>query len=293
MGGVEIASMIDFPHKILVPQLPVHLITRPHLQSLLCSITDRRLITISAPAGYGKTSLLTTFAHASPLPVCWYTIDSSDQNPWVFLEYLAAAIDARFPDSTRQTLNVLAGSSHASFATASAALARDAYVIDQDFVVVIDDWHLVDHVHDIGEVIATLLLRCMRCRVILASRSYPSLPNMMLLAARRQMQSLNEGHLRFTVQEVSAVLDAEHCAPIPDEQVVALTEQLNGWITGILLSLQTDEGFLSSMAEPVLSGERQIYQYLTEQVFDHQSPEVRSFCLTRRCWKICRLSTAT
>jgi ATP/maltotriose-dependent transcriptional regulator MalT/DNA-binding SARP family transcriptional activator len=271
--------MIDFPYKILVPQLPLHLITRPHLQALLCSIAERRLITISAPAGYGKTSLLTTFAHAAPLPVCWYTIDTSDQNPWVFLEYLASAIDGRFPGATRQTLNVLAGSSHTSFAAASAALARDVYAIDQDFVIVIDDWHLVDHVHDIGEVIATLLLRCMRCRVILASRSYPSLPNMMLLAARRQMQSLNEGHLRFTAQEVAAVLDAEHCAPISDEQVAALTEQLNGWITGILLSLQTDEEFPASMIEPVLSGERQIYQYLTEQVFDHQSPEVRSFLL--------------
>src|SRR3712207_962786 len=102
--------MVHFPHKILVPQRPSYLVPRPRLTDLLQSITDRRLITLSAPAGYGKTSLLTDFAStAPPLPVCWYTLDRFDEDPWVFLGYLAAAIEQRFPGAMQQTAALLTG----------------------------------------------------------------------------------------------------------------------------------------------------------------------------------------
>src|SRR5919199_4601748 len=116
--------MVDFLYKVLVPQRPTYLVSRSRLNELLSIIADRRLITLSAPAGYGKTSLLVDFAATSPLPLCWYALDSSDRDPWVFLDYLAASIEHRFPGATRQTAEMLAGHSRTSFAAVLGALTR-------------------------------------------------------------------------------------------------------------------------------------------------------------------------
>src|SRR3954462_143188 len=104
---------IDFPHKILIPQRPCHLVARPHLTSLLGTIIERRLTILAAPAGHGKTSLLIDFANGGvAMPLCWYTLDRADQEPWAFLGYLAATITQRFPDALRQTSELIAAHNH-------------------------------------------------------------------------------------------------------------------------------------------------------------------------------------
>lgn len=271
--------MIDFAHKILLPQRPPHLVSRARLLKLFDAILDRSLITVSAPAGYGKTCLLIDFAHTATLPVCWYTLDTSDRDAWDFLAYLAAAIEYRFPGSMQQVKTLLAQHSRTCFVTASAALARDIYTIESDFVVMLDDWHLVDQVADITDVVTRLLTRCPNCHLILAARNYPTLPNIMLLTARRQMISINEQHLRFTPDEATTVLSTEYDTTVPHEYVTTLTDQANGWITGVLLSFQTSDPTIPETVWPEPSAERQIYRFLAEQVFDQQPQDVRDFLL--------------
>ena len=272
--------MAQFPHKIVVPQRQPYLVSRPRLTDLLRTIVDRRLITLSAPAGYGKTSLLTDFASDSPpLPICWYTLDRFDEDPWVFLGYLQAAIEQVFPGATQQTAALLASGSRNPFTTAAAGLVRELYAIQRDVAIVLDDWHLVDHVADITQLIAQFLLQCPNVRLILASRIYPSLPDMMLLAARRQMSGLDEEHLRFTPHEISAVLGAEYHTEIQEEQARTLAEQSNGWITGVLLAMHGTGPGTPSIAPADTRAERQIYRFLAEQVFDREPAEVRPFLL--------------
>lgn len=271
--------MVDFPHKIVVPQRPQHLVSRSRLNDLIGLIGDKRLITLSAPAGYGKTSLLIDFAHLTPLPICWYMIDGVDQDPWIFLTYLAASIEQRFPDSTPKTRATLRDPINSAFVSAVVGLAREIGAIGHDFVFVLDDWHFVDHIAEISEAVSQLIQRCPNSRFILASRNYPCLPNMMLLTARRQMCSLDERLLRFTPAEANAVLDAEYHATIPFEEANTLTEQSHGWITGILLLFQaTNSSGISLFATEALP-ERQIYRFLVEQVFDQQPAELRQFLL--------------
>lgn len=272
--------MVDFPHKILIPQRPAHLVPRKRLTELVNMIVERRLVTISAPAGYGKTSLLIDFAHSAPsLPICWYTLDHFDKDPWVFLAYLVAAIEQQFPDAAKQTKALLANQGRVPFTAATAALVQDVYAIERDFVIIIDDWHLVDPVVDINDLVAYVLLRCPRCHFILASRTYPGLPDLMLLAARRQMSGLDEEHLRFTDVEAAAVLEAEYRTTVPLERVTTLVDQSNGWITGVLLTFQATAAPVPTLAPVGGRAERQIYQFLAEQVFDRQPPEVRAFLL--------------
>jgi tetratricopeptide (TPR) repeat protein len=271
--------MIDFAYKIQIPQRPPYVVSRPRLNELLNSITERRLITICAPPGYGKTSLLVDFANSAPLPVCWYTLDFSDQDPWLFLEYLVAAVENRFVEAARQTRLMLSGYSHTAFMSVVSSFARDIYQISQDFAVILDDWHLIDGVPEIREAVGLILTRCPNCKIILASRTYPSLPSLMLLAARRQMLGFDERQMRFTNEEVSDVLGSELESEVTREQIDTLTEQSNGWITGILLLLQTGDPSLSESMPARVGAERQVYQFLAEQVFDQQDQEIQQFLL--------------
>ncbi|HEU4325216.1 MAG TPA: tetratricopeptide repeat protein [Roseiflexaceae bacterium] len=274
--------MVDFPHKVVVPQRPAYLVSRPRLIQQLQAVHERRLVTVSAPAGYGKTSLLVDFASASPaLPICWYALDTSDQDQWTFLSYLAAAIEYQFPGATRQTAQLLKDQRDASFSMAVSTLTHDVYNIGRDFVLIIDDWHLVDGQAEIREIVSRLLLRCPQCHLLLASRSYPSLPNMMLLTARREMSSISEYQLRFTSEEAASVLSAEYAVSIQEPLIDTLVTQANGWITGILLSYQSPA--VQYQPSPLLSTksatEQQVYRFMAEQVLHFQPAEVQALLL--------------
>ncbi|HEU4324687.1 MAG TPA: hypothetical protein VFS21_16200, partial [Roseiflexaceae bacterium] len=267
--------MDTFPHKTLIPNRAAHLIARARLIELLHKITERQLITISAPAGYGKTSLLIEFAQNAPLPVCWYTLDPSDQDPWEFLEYFTAAINVRFPGSMKQTTALLEGHRRSELAWIITSFTQEIYANGQHLIVIIDDWHLVEHRSEINEIVSQLLRRCPNCHIILASRHYPSLPNITLLAARRQLLSINENHLRFTASETQELLLAEGLE-MTDQKTEELTQKYNGWITGMLLLLQITDPEGTGQFSDVWA-ERQVYHYLAEQVFDLQTPELCDF----------------
>src|SRR5262249_13973731 len=139
--------MVDFPHKIQVPQYPGHLVSRLRLTNLVAGAgMERQLVVVTAPAGYGTTSLLIDVARTiQQRPVCWYTLDRFDAAPCSFLSYLTAAIQHCFPDSTPQTAALLAGGAPTPLQTVTATLVREVYAIGRGFVLILDDWHLVDH----------------------------------------------------------------------------------------------------------------------------------------------------
>lgn len=271
--------MVHFTHKIHIPLRPQHVISRPRLNGLLSNIADRRLICISAPSGYGKTSLLTDFAHEAQLPICWYTLDAIDQDMWIFLEYLVACIEHRFPASLEKTRALLNGYNRPAFATVVDRLTSEIYHIPHAFALVLDDWHLVDAVAEISSAMGQILQRCTNCKIILASRSHPHLPNVMLLAVRRQMLGIDEQQLRFTDEEASAVLTAEHHVPISLARIQSMVSYTDGWIAGILLLFSTQGQGAPCPVPSDDQARRQIYRFLAEQVFDHQRPAIQLFLL--------------
>lgn len=266
--------MADFPHKLLIPQRPPHLVSRSHLTKRLHRIVRHRLIMLVAPAGYGKTALLSDFANDSTAPpVCWYSLDHFDEDPWVFLDYLTLTIARRFPGATEQTAMLLNRPTHISFETVVASLVRDISAIGRDLVIIFDDWHLIDHVAAINLTVVRLLRQCPNCHVVLASRSAPSLPDL-LPSERRRISSIDEEHLRFTAPEIAALFDAAGHDPLSPEQAQALIEQANGWIIAILMGRHA-----TGTTPPTIHAEREIQRFLAEQVFDRQPPEVRAFLL--------------
>lgn len=271
--------MVDYSHKIAVPQRPPYLVARPRLTAFVEKVTEQRLLALTAPAGYGKTSLLIDWAASARLPVCWYSLDRLDVDPWTFVGYVLAALAQPFPAAFTATSELLYGASRSPFATVAASLVRELAAIEQDLILVFDDWHFVDGIADCSDLVEQILAYCPRCHVILASRSFPSVHNLMLLAARRQMIGLDEERLRFTADELLPVLEAAPTEPFASDLAQRWVDQTNGWITGILLALEVAGAAppADTLADP--RAQRRIYGFLAEQVLDRQRPEIRAFLL--------------
>ncbi|MEM8535177.1 MAG: hypothetical protein AAGF95_30345, partial [Chloroflexota bacterium] len=267
--------MVDLQYKIQVPQRPAELVSRVRLLQDLEKRIQCRLVALVAPAGYGKTSLLIDFVHTEQLTVCWYSLDTFDTDPWEFIRYLAAAIQYQFPDTLNQTQTLLDGSGQTSFQTVVTTLIREINSLSQTIILCFDDWHCVDQVEEIRNLVGHITTRCPNSRVILTSRMHPSLPNQMLLAARRQFVSFDETNLRFLPDELRQVLTQEGYHPTATENAEQLISQSDGWITGVLLALQANSGNISQVVEYSIASNRSVRHFLIEQVFDQQPQDVR------------------
>lgn len=269
--------MVDLPHKIHIPKRPLELISRARLLSALQASIQHKLITLVAPAGYGKTSLLIDLVHSSPIPVCWYTLDSYDADPWTFLGYLAASIERCFVGSMSHTVELIEGQGQPLFRAVVATLIRELSALHSDLIICLDDWHLVEAIDEISVIVTQIVSRCPNSHVILASRSHPSLPNQMLLAARRQFVCIDESQLRFYADELAAVLARDGNADLTPDQAQQLVDQSDGWITGVLLALQTTRGDVPLILANRIAMSRPVQLFLAEQVLDTQPPELQRF----------------
>ena len=133
--------------KIIIPKRRTNLLTRQRLIDKLHDLLDYKLLVISAPAGYGKTSLLIDFASQTELPICWYTLDEHDQDIQRFLAYFIASVKHRFPgfgDTSAGVLEEFRGDI-AELSRLVAVIVNDAFDnISEPFAVVLDDFHIIE-----------------------------------------------------------------------------------------------------------------------------------------------------
>jgi ATP/maltotriose-dependent transcriptional regulator MalT/DNA-binding SARP family transcriptional activator len=266
--------------KVLVPRKRPDLLSRARLVDFVHEHIDRKLILISASAGYGKTSLLTDYAHDTDLPVCWYSLDEADRDPTVFLEYLVASIRERFPHFGTRTLGALQGGGRTEgLRPVVGAMVNEIYeVIPDYFALVIDDFHLVSDSDELTSLLSFLLRRLPEsCHILLASRTTtPGLPIIELMA-HQELAGLGNEDLKFTAYEIRRLLRQNHNLDLPPEEAERLARQSEGWITAILLTTHTLwKGLLRTMAR-VRGDDSQIFAYLAREVLEHQADEVQSF----------------
>ena len=269
--------------KLLVPSRRGGLLHRPRVVDFLYANIDRKLIVVSAPAGYGKTSVLTDLAHQMDLPVCWYALDEYDAEPRVFLGHLVAAIARQFAGFGKRTQAALDNTNDvgSSIYSLAAVLANEIYEISDFFVVVLDDFHNLEANEPINDFLS-LLLRYTddSFHLILASRTLPAIPDQSLMAARGQMIGLSQDELKFTPAEIQELVGQNFDLVMPGERAAELAKHSDGWITGILLTAHQatwKELVRGVVSLPEVSG--RVYDYLAEQVLSMQSNKVREFML--------------
>ncbi len=269
--------------KIHVPPRRPTIVRRPRLVDFLHAHIDRKLIVVAAPAGYGKTTLLVDFAHDTDAVVCWYSLDAYDQDPRVFLDHLIASIQERIPKAARRTQAALMNAPNlvAQPQLVAGLLANELTDIPDYLVIILDDFQEVADSETVREIFSLLLQYVgENVHFIVASRTVPRIPNISLLVARQEMVGLGVEMLRFTPEEIQALVRQNYGLEMPRERAEDLARHSDGWITGILLMAQSMgwrrllEG---AIALPAAS--RHVYDYLAEQVLDQQSPLLRDFLL--------------
>lgn len=268
--------------KIIVPSKRNDLLSRRGLLDFMHEYLGRKLLLVSAAAGYGKTSLVVDFAHDTVLPVCWYSLDEGDRDPQVFLEYLVASIQRRFPQFGGRTTALLrTRDEKRPLDSAIGALVTEIYEqINTLFVLVLDDYHLVESSQPVNQLLDRLLAVLPdNAHIILASRTIPAQLTLTRLTAKQQVAGLGAADLRFTPEEIRALVRQNYGIEIAPAIADDMAVQSEGWITGIVLTTPSLwRGLLNQWISGYGPGS-QLFEYLAGEVLLQQTPELQQFLL--------------
>jgi ATP/maltotriose-dependent transcriptional regulator MalT/DNA-binding SARP family transcriptional activator len=269
--------------KVIIPRRRDEILTRPRLLEMMFEFLDKKLVLVSAPAGYGKTSMLIDLCYQSELPFCWLSLDALDQEPQRFLAYFIEALAQRFPGFGGESREVLSNvkTLDGELERIIISLANEAYEhIPEHFVLVLDDYHLVGDVPAIRDFINRFVqLVDENCHLVLSSRMLVDLPDLPLLVARDQVGGLDLTELAFRPEEIQALLAQNYNLHVPDETAQELAAESEGWITGLQLSsLGIVQGMASRLKVARAAGV-DLFDYLGQQVLDQQPQPIRLFLL--------------
>jgi len=271
--------------KLYVPPARPGLVPRRRLIERLNVGLRRRLTLVSAPAGYGKTTLLSEWAHSrggsQTCPyVAWLSLDEGDNDPARFLTYLVAALQQIEAEVGQGIPDALRSPQRPSVEVLLTSLINQIDALADDLVLVFDDYHLITN-RTIHDALAFLLDHLpSNAHVVIATRADPSLP-LARWRGRGQLAELRQAELRFTPAEAATFLERVSGLALSAEDVAALEERTEGWITGLqlaALSMQGREdvsGFVSAFA----GSHRYVLDYLTEEVLQRQPEGIRDFLL--------------
>jgi LuxR family maltose regulon positive regulatory protein len=275
--------------KVNVPRLRPSLVARPRLSERLDGGSQTRLTVVAAPAGFGKTTLLSawlaaagTTGDAPNRPVAWLSLDQSDGRPATFWTYVISALQTAVPGVGAGVLSPLE-SAQPPIETVLAAVLNELSVVPNDVYLVLDDYHLVDGPEiRIG---MTYLLEHLppQIHLVISSRADPALP-LARLRARGELVEVRSADLRFTPDEVAAYLNDVSGLDLAARDIAALEGRTEGWIGALQLAALSMRGrkdigdFIAGFA----GGDRYIVDYLVEEVLQRQTEQVRT-CLLRTC----------
>lgn len=274
-GAVPTASILGT--KFHQPNVSRDFVSRRRLLDKLDQSCELPLTLISAPAGYGKSSLMADWL-ASHHERCaaWLSLSESDSDLRTFVRYLVAAVEGQFPNACHETNTILQASQLPPCCEMADTLNNDLDVIEEPLVLVLDDYHLVSD-PDVHELLENLLLHPPRpLHLVLITRHDPPL-SLAALRANGWLTEIRQEDLRFSRLEVQSVLEKMTGATLSDMALTHLESELEGWIVGVylvglLLRNQPDpEEFIAGLKR----GSQQIQDYLSEEVISSQPSTVR------------------
>jgi len=272
--------------KLYVPRPRRDLVPRPRLSARLNRGDAFRLMLVSAPAGFGKTTLLTEWLATRPAGpagqrlVAWLSLDRGDSDPASFWAYVIAALRTVAPGVGESALAQLHALRRPPIETVLTALLNDLAAIAADIVLVLDDYHVID-AREVQDGMAFLLGHLPpRLQVVIASRADPALP-LARLRARGELAEIRAADLRFTPDEAAAYFNEMMGLQLAVQDVAALEGRTEGWIAALQLAALSMQGradiagFIAGFA----GDDRYVVDYLFEEVLQRQPGDVQAFLL--------------
>ena len=266
--------------KLYIPPIRPTLVSRPRLIDRLNEGLGRRLTLVSAPAGFGKSTLLSEWARQSAVPVVWLSLDRGDNDPARFWAYFVAAIQIIHQDIGMAALAILQSPQPPPIEPLLTALINEITEVPGPFALVLDDLHVIAD-QRVNAGLAFLVDNSPpQMHLILSSRADPPWP-LARLRAQREMIELRAGDLRFASEEVASFVNGVMKLGLSPEDVAALEDRTEGWIVGLQMAALSMAGRkdLSGFIRAFSGSHRFILDFLLEEVLDRQSPDLQDFLL--------------
>jgi len=274
--------------KLHPPRIAGDVVHRVRVRERLERGLHRPVTLVCAPAGYGKTTLLSDWLAGSGYPYIWLSLDESDNDLAVFLNYFVAAIRIAYPQACTDTLGLLAAPELPPPTRLANALANDLEALpcqpgpadERGCILVLDDYHLVHN-----EAISALLSEIWRhpprtVHLILSTRRDPLLP-LDVLRARGELSEIRIQELRFTREEVAVFMQQATEVPLDEQAIALLAERTEGWAAGLrlaALSLTAHDDIPGHLAE-LPADNRYVMDYLLGEVLSHVPAVTQDFLL--------------
>jgi len=281
--------------KFFVPPVRPTLISRPRLLERLAHGLDGPLTLISAPAGYGKTTLFSEWrtGPGASLPLAWLSLDVEDNDPPRFYQYLLTCLDAILPGVVHDLLPLLQSPEPPHYEAILTPLANALAENKQDFVLALDDYHVIE-TSTIHAALAFLLGHLPPpMHLAILSRTDPPLP-LARLRARSHIVEIREADLRFTPDEISAFLNEGMGLSLSAEDLAALESRTEGWIAGLQMAALSMQGCkdVHGFVSAFTGSHHYIVDYLADEVLKLQSKKMSAFLLQtsildRLCGSLC------
>jgi LuxR family maltose regulon positive regulatory protein len=279
--------------KLYIPHPRSNLVSRPRLIKLLNKEWNRKLTLISAPAGYGKSTLLSEWINQSELPFCWLSLDKQDNDLYRFLSYILASLDSIHFKLDEQIPNLYQSHPTIELTTLLIPLINQILDYEDRFSMVLDDYHLIEN-QEIHEAVTFLLENIpQNMHLVIAGRTDPPI-QLAQLRARGELSEIRVADLRFTIGEAIKFLNQTMGLDLTVSDVTTLTDKTEGWIAGLQLaaiSLQKHSDkhtFVTAFA----GDDRYIADYLLDEALQFQPNHIQTFLLQtsildRLCAPLC------
>ncbi len=273
--NVQMTEPIDVHTAVLMletklrrPTVSTQHVARPRLLEQLNASADRQLILVSAPAGYGKTALVSRWLDAVDCPCAWFSVDEHDDDLAAFLLYLVAAIRAVYHDAMGAIELLLQAPTLLAPHRLADALLQDLAALPGPFILAFDDYHTVN-APAIHALMARLVERLpAQVHLVLITRADPPLP-LVRLRGRQQLGEIRAADLRFSAEETGLLLQQLLGSGVTAETAALLEESTEGWAVGLhlaALSLRNRTDPAAFARQIAAQGHQAITEYLLSEV---------------------------
>jgi LuxR family maltose regulon positive regulatory protein len=266
--------------KLHIPPAGNNVVHRSELFEKLKSGLSKKLILVSAPAGYGKTTLLSDWISQNKIPAAWLSLDNGDNDPAVFLSYVISGIQSIHPGFGQSALRLLNSPNTPSVESIASLVINDLLSITNNFFLVLDDFHLIRSAEVLK--VLTFFLEHIpgNIHIVILTRSDPAL-SLSRLRSQHQLVEIRLSDLGFSANDISVLFNKKLKLVLSIDDAYSLETKTEGWIAGLQLAALSMQGRedITEFVRDLKGDNRYIMDYLMEEVLKIQPDDIKGFLL--------------